>query len=192
MVALTFDDGPDPIYTPQLLDELRSLDVPATFFCVGERVAESPALVRRMIAEGHRVGSHGERHADLPTLSFGALVADLRAGHRTLETHLAQGSRLYRPAHGDLAARTAITARIHGLRTWLWTVDPEDYRPGVTAEELAARCAGLEDGDVVVMHDGLEQPESPSASDRSATVASIRPIVEQARAKGLEFVGLPA
>lgn len=191
-VALTFDDGPDPLYTPLVLDELRALEVRATFFCVGERVASAPDVVRRMQDEGHAVGSHGYHHDDLPTLPLRKLIEDFRRGHHVLEDQLGARSALYRPAHGDRAPRTALTARAHGLTLWMWTVDPEDYLPDARPDDLVTRCANLTDGDVIVLHDGLEQPESHAARDRSATVAALRPIVEHARARGLEFVRLPA
>jgi peptidoglycan/xylan/chitin deacetylase (PgdA/CDA1 family) len=190
-VALTFDDGPDRVYTPRILDVLADLDVKATFFCVGERVAAHPDVVRRMVAEGHVVGSHTSTHQDLPTLSHRQLLDDVRRGRDTLRAELGRSARLFRPPHGDLALRTAIVARGLGLSTWMWTVDPEDWRPGVSAEALVAGCEGADAGDVILLHDGLEQPWAPEALDRSATVDALAGIVADARAKGLAFVGLP-
>lgn len=192
VIALTFDDGPDPVFTPQVLDVLGEHGVTATFFCVGRRVAEHPDVVRRLADEGHVLGSHTETHQDLPTLGHQALVEDLRRGRRSLEAQLGRPAPLFRPPHGDLAVRSGAAARALGMRTWLWTVDPEDWRPGVRAEQLVAGCAAAGAGDVVVLHDGLEQPWAPEALDRSATVAALPGIIATARARGLDFVGLPA
>ncbi len=191
-VALTFDDGPDPTYTPQVLDVLAELGVSATFFCVGDRVAEHPEVVRRMVAEGHVVGSHTATHPDLPSLDQRHLVNEIRAGRDQLQAELGHDAPLFRPPHGDLALRTGVSARTLGLTTWLWTVDPEDWRPGVQAEAIVDGCEPTGPGDVILLHDGLEQPWAPEALDRSATVAALPGIVASARAKGLTFVGLPA
>ncbi len=191
-VALTFDDGPDPTYTPAILDLLAELDVRATFFCVGDSVARHPEIVRRMAAEGHAVGSHGGTHVDLPTLGTRALLADLERGRAALRDHAGIDTRLYRPTHGDRSLRTGIAARRFGLRTWLWTVDPEDWRPAADPARIASGCAGLVAGDVILLHDALEQPHTPEATNRSATVEAIAPIVAAARARGLEFARLPA
>jgi peptidoglycan/xylan/chitin deacetylase (PgdA/CDA1 family) len=144
-----------------------------------------------MASEGHVLGSHTETHQDLPTLDRQALVDDLRRGRRSLEVALGRPAPLFRPPHGDLALRTGAAARALGMRTWLWTVDPEDWRPGVRASQLVEGCAAAGAGDVIVLHDGLEQPWAPEALDRSATVAALPGIVGAARARGLEFAGLP-
>lgn len=191
-VAITFDDGPDPVHTPAILDVLAELDVRATFFCVGDRVARHPDIVRRMVAEGHAVGSHGGTHVDLPTLSTRALLADLERGRDSLRKHAGVDTRLYRPTHGDRSLRTGVVARRFGLRTWLWTVDPEDWKPAVDAGQIVAGCTNLVAGDVILLHDALEQPHSPEATDRSATVEAIGSIVSAARAAGLDFARLPA
>jgi peptidoglycan/xylan/chitin deacetylase (PgdA/CDA1 family) len=191
-VALTFDDGPDPVYTPRVLDVLGELGVRATFFCVGDRVAEHPDVVRRMVAEGHVVGSHTATHPDLPPLGVAQLRDEVRRGHEALGAVVDGPPPLFRPPHGDLGLRTGAVARAYGLRTWLWTVDPQDWRPGVQADELVAGCEPAGPGDVVLLHDGLEQPWAPEALDRSATVEALAGIVASVRAKGLTFAGLPA
>lgn len=190
-VALTFDDGPDPVFTPAVLDVLRELDVRATFFCVGARVEQHPDVVARLVAEGHVLGSHTATHRDLPSLGARELVDDVRRGRDVLQAQTGRPAPLFRPPHGDMALRTGVVARGLGLRTWLWTVDPEDWRPGARSEQIAAGCEGAGAGDVIVLHDGLEQPWAPEALDRSATVEALAPIVRRARAQGLAFAGLP-
>ncbi|MPY94082.1 MAG: polysaccharide deacetylase family protein [Acidimicrobiia bacterium] len=191
LVALTFDDGPDPLYTPAVLDVLAELEVRATFFCVGYRVVEHPGAVERMVADGHVVGSHTATRRDLPTLALRELTDDVRRGRDVLVGQLGRPAPLFRPPHGDLALRTGAVARGLGLRTWMWTVDPEDWRPGVQAGAIAAGCEQTGPGDVIVLHDGLEQPWAPEALDRSATVEALPAIIRSARAKGLAFAGLP-
>jgi peptidoglycan/xylan/chitin deacetylase (PgdA/CDA1 family) len=191
LVALTFDDGPDPCYTPAVLDVLHHLDVPATFFCVGDLAVTHPDIVRRMVREGHAVGSHGAHHAELPSLAGTELAANLRAGRDMLAAVAGGPVSLFRPPHGDPSLRTGLMARRFGLNTWLWTVDPEDWRPAISTSQVVSGCAGVADGDVIVLHDGLQEPWAPEALDRSATVDALPQIVEAARAKHLRFVRLP-
>lgn len=189
-VALTFDDGPDPTHTPLVLDELARLDVRATFFVVGERAREHPELVRRLLDEGHAVGSHSASHPDPWTLGTLALVGEYRAGRAHVEEIAGRRVDLFRPPKGHLDIRGALAIRIARLRPWLWTVDPEDWSPGITADELVARLSDLESGDVVLLHDGLESPLDASALDRTSTVAAIDPVVRRIRDRGLRPVTL--
>lgn len=155
-VALTFDDGPDPESTPAVLDILAAHGAPATFFLVGKRVRRHPELVRRIVAEGHAVGSHSDTHR-LAGLSTDAAMADFEAGHRSLEDVLGRQVTLFRPPHGHLPGTSAWRLRNDRRQTWLWTVDPKDYAPGTTvasARWVLGRCTP---GDVVLMHDGLEE-----------------------------------
>jgi peptidoglycan/xylan/chitin deacetylase (PgdA/CDA1 family) len=191
-VALTFDDGPDPCYTPAVLDVLATFGVVATFFCVGDLAASQPDIVRRMIEEGHAVGSHGAMHADLPTLANAELAGNLRGGRDMVAAVVGAPVPLFRPPHGDATLRTGLMARGLGLHTWLWTVDPEDWRPGIRSAEVVSGCSQAGEGDVIVLHDGLQEPWSPEALDRSATVEALPEIIEGGRSKGLQFVRLPA
>jgi peptidoglycan/xylan/chitin deacetylase (PgdA/CDA1 family) len=86
----------------------------------------------------------------------------------------------------------AIVVRSLGLSTWLWTIDSEDWRPGVSAEEILATTMMAESGDVILLHDGLEGPINDRALDRSATVAALPKLIENLHTKGLRLVTLPA
>lgn len=191
MVALTFDDGPDPRFTPLLLDVLDDLGVTATFFCVGHKVEQHPDLVRRIVASGHHVGSHSQTHHHSTTLAVWRLHAEFLAGRRSLERVLDEPCPLFRPPSGYIDVRVATVMRQQGLHPWLWTVDPEDWRPGADPEQIAAVAGRARAGDVVLLHDGIELPEAPEALDRGATVAAIPRMVEEIRAKGLDFSALP-
>lgn len=189
-VALTFDDGPDPQFTPQVLDVLAEHGVRATFFLVGRRVRSHPELVRRMISEGHAVGSHTWSHPRPWTIGGLATLREYRAGRRAVEDVAGRPIRLFRPPKGYLTGRIALAALAARLETWLWTLDPEDWQPGVTADQLLNRLGALGPGDVVLLHDGLEDPLAPEAEDRSATVAALPGIIATVRARGLELVVL--
>jgi len=100
------------------------------------------------------------------------------------------GARLFRPPKGYLDLKGAVLIRKLGLRTWLWTIDTEDWRPGISAEEVLAAGASAQSGDVILLHDGLEGPLDERALDRTATVAALPKIIETLRAKSLRFVTL--
>jgi peptidoglycan/xylan/chitin deacetylase (PgdA/CDA1 family) len=190
-VALTFDDGPDPVYTPLVLDALARAGATATFFVVGDAVAEHPELVRRMLADGHAVGSHSRTHRDLDGLTLGAVRREIAGGHAALREVAGRGTRLFRPPKGHLDGNVAIVTRVRRLDLWLWSKDPRDWKAGVTSDDILASIGEVTDGDVVLLHDGIRQAESPGATDRSATIAALPRIVALVRAAGLEPVRLP-
>jgi peptidoglycan/xylan/chitin deacetylase (PgdA/CDA1 family) len=188
-VALTFDDGPDPDSTPRVLDALGALDARATFFLVGRQAAAHPAIVRRIISEGHAIGSHSYDHPDPWELPLRALARNYRDGRNAVEN--AAGARVtrFRPPKGYLYRRGAIAIRAAGVAaTWLWTLDPHDWQPGATATAIAA--SPPEAGAVWLLHDAI-QPPVPGAMDRSETVAAIERIVHATRTAGRDCVVLP-
>jgi peptidoglycan-N-acetylglucosamine deacetylase len=189
-VALTFDDGPDPVFTPQVLDVLAGSGVRATFFVVGKRAERHPEFVRRMVVEGHAVGSHSFSHREAGMLSWLELLRDYRAGRRAVERVLGERVRLFRPPKGHYSGRSAIAVRLLGLRPWLWTIDAEDWRPGATPDDLLAHTQAVGPGDVVLLHDAIELPLAPEAEDRSATVAALPRLIELVRRRNLECVSL--
>lgn len=189
-VALTFDDGPHPDSTDLVLDELAAVNAPATFFCVGKNALAHPELVHRMRREGHAVGSHSFDHPDPRTLSSPDIARQYDEGRAALREVLGEDITLFRPPHGHLSWRTASVLRGRGLRTWLWDVDPQDWRPGVTTAEICASTAFARSGSVVLLHDWVEQPLAPEARDRSATVRAIPQVVAQLRHSGLTLRAL--
>ncbi|HMC51493.1 MAG TPA: bifunctional polysaccharide deacetylase/glycosyltransferase family 2 protein [Acidimicrobiales bacterium] len=189
-VALTFDDGPDPRWTPQILALLERHHIPATFFVVGSRVLAHPGLVRREIHEGNAVGSHTFVHAD---------VAALPAWQRNLELTLTQSALasaagihtgLFRPPYssepGAVTARQLRAWRAIGRQGYLIVLadrDAEDWRrPGV-ARILANAAPDAGRGTVIMMHD--------AGGDRSETVAAAEQLVTSLQAQGYRFTTVP-
>jgi peptidoglycan/xylan/chitin deacetylase (PgdA/CDA1 family) len=190
-VGLTFDDGPHPTSTPRVLDILAELEVRATFFCVGRNARAHPELVRRALAEGHAVGSHSFTHPDPEELSLRSLARDYRSGRHAVAAATGRDVRLFRPPHGHLGMGSAVMVRRQGLATWLWTVDAEDWRPGRTTAGIIAAAGAARSGDVILLHDWVEQPWAPEALDRTATIDALPAIVRAVRERGLRFVPLP-
>lgn len=171
-VALTFDDGPSD-HTAAVLDVLARHQVRASFFVVGRNAHHRPRLVARIVDEGHAIASHSWSHPDPWTLSVPAMYREIRDGRRAVEDVVGRAVPLYRPPHGHLGPLGSVVTRAAGVRPWLWTHDPADWEPGLAADTLVDRLRPVGPGDVVVLHDGVEQPVTPDATDRSAMVTGL-------------------
>ncbi|MEV5413836.1 polysaccharide deacetylase family protein [Thermopolyspora sp. NPDC052614] len=126
-IALTFDDGPAPVTTARLLDTLREHRVKATFFLVGERVAEHPAIVRRMAREGHEIGNHTYRHQSLPALPDFDVVEELSRTQEAIRGVTGRRPTLMRPPYGHTDARVSAVNAELGLAQILWTGTTLDW-----------------------------------------------------------------
>jgi peptidoglycan/xylan/chitin deacetylase (PgdA/CDA1 family) len=187
-VALTFDDGPDRTWTPQLLERLRALDVRATFFPIAPRAAAAPELLAQIRADGHTIGLHCGEHVRHSQRDLDWLRDDTRTALGELA---AAGVRptLWRTPWGDLAPWTPTVAREHQLRLVHWTVDTHDWR-GDTAEQMLEETRGqLVEGSIVLAHDGV----GPGARRDGAaeTVRYVELVAADARARGLTLEPLP-
>jgi peptidoglycan-N-acetylglucosamine deacetylase len=189
-IALTFDDGPNPAHTPELLDVLAAQGVAATFFLVGRNALRYPELARRIVAEGHAVGSHSMSHPDPWELSATELWDEYRGGHQAVADTIGQDVRLFRPPKGHVSRRDALLLRAARLQPVLWTVDPSDWEAGLSAEDVLERMGEPAIGDVVLLHDGVEKPPSPGALDRSASIAAVRILLERSTQAGVRFRAL--
>jgi cellulose synthase/poly-beta-1,6-N-acetylglucosamine synthase-like glycosyltransferase/peptidoglycan/xylan/chitin deacetylase (PgdA/CDA1 family) len=201
LVALTFDDGPDPRWTPKILDILRAEHVPATFFIVGENALTERGLLQRMIREGHEVGSHTYTHPNLATVDNTRTLFELNATQRLFQAFTGRTLKLFRaPFFGDAEPTTADEilpvwdAQNRGYISVGLHVDSEDWqRPGVPAiiknvlnriltapptctDESETQCSR----NIVLLHD--------SGGDRSQTVAALPIIINTLRARGYRFV----
>jgi peptidoglycan-N-acetylglucosamine deacetylase len=179
-VALTFDDGPNPPYTRQILGILARYQVPATFFCVGLQASAHPADIAGMAAAGHGLGNHTWSHPFLPDLTRAQLAEQLdRTDEAVARAAGAGPPALFRPPYGS---RSAAVLRWLGERATpivLWDVDPSDWaRPG--AAVIAGRVLmQTRPGTIIVMHDG--------GGDRSQTVAALPLIIEGLQDRGFRF-----
>ncbi|MFL5930840.1 MAG: bifunctional polysaccharide deacetylase/glycosyltransferase family 2 protein [Gaiellaceae bacterium] len=190
-LALTFDDGPDPRWTPEIAATLRRLRVPATFFVVGSQVARHPDVVRNLASDGFELGNHTFTHADLATLPGWERKLQIRLTDNTVAGAIGRRLRLVRPPYS--ATTAGVTSRQvvplvelarEGYVIALSNLDGEDWRrPG--AAEIARRIAPKGDnGGIVLLHDG--------GGDRSQTVAALEQAVPRLQARGFEFVPVSA
>lgn len=186
-VALTFDDGPDPVWTQRVLDALGTAGARATFFVVAPRAEQNSELLDRTVEDGHEVAFHCTEHRRHDGLTVGEIRADARAGLDVLQ-RLGHEPKDWRVPWGLVTRATEEVAGELGLRLVGWTVDSEDWRGDPPEQMLARMERGLEDGAVVLMHDGL----GPGATrDGCAeTVALVEPLIARLRERSLEPVSL--
>jgi peptidoglycan/xylan/chitin deacetylase (PgdA/CDA1 family) len=181
--ALTFDDGPDPRWTPAVLDALAAADARATFFVLGPRAAAHPDLIARMRAEGHAVGVHAHDHVRHTELDAAAGAHDLERALNALDA-LGVNPALWRTPWGVEAEWTRPAATARGLRVVGWSADTHDWRGDAAPTMLAAIAPAIDDGAIVLAHDGLGPGATRAGCEE--TVALIAPLVALARTRGLD------
>ena len=202
--VLTFDDGPDPVFTPQVLDVLKKYHVPAIFFVVGKNAEEHPDLLARMIREGHEIGNHTFSHPDLFKLSNLHQELELTLTQRIIQAATGRSTSFFRPPYGGnpeprLASELVPILRAGrlGYVTVGQGIDPADWQlsilaPGMqtsrkrqrrTPEDVAERVVrARNDGHVVLLHD--------AGGDRALTVAALPLIITRLREMGHTFVSV--
>jgi peptidoglycan-N-acetylglucosamine deacetylase len=180
VVALTFDDGPDPVFTPRVLDVLSHYQVSATFFMVGWEAAASPDLVKRVVAGGNGVGSHTWNHVDLTRLSDAGMTVQVDRTAALLSFETGRKVNCIRPPQGHENPGLVRRLSARGLTTVLWSTDTRDWtRPG-TDTIVRSALANLSPGTIILLHDG--------GGDRSETVAALPRIIESVLSQGYRLV----
>ncbi|TMC60586.1 MAG: polysaccharide deacetylase family protein [Chloroflexota bacterium] len=181
-IALTFDDGPNPYYTPQVLAVLQRYGVKASFFCIGRQVASYPDLVKQEYADGNLVGNHSWSHPNLALLSSDEIDSQINLTSNAIQQVIGVRPTLFRPPYGVVNARVLSKANLLGLTTIIWSDEARDWTtPGTSV--IVSRILSLAgDGAIILMHDG--------GGDRSQTVAALPAIITTLRLRGYQFVTL--
>jgi peptidoglycan/xylan/chitin deacetylase (PgdA/CDA1 family) len=174
VLYLTFDDGPDPTWTPRVLAVLKQYGVRATFFELGVQVKEHPALPGLVRRAGHRIGNHTYSHVSLPSLDASRLSQQIGRG---------PSATCLRPPFGDVDARVRQAAAGAGQKIVLWDVDPRDWSMPGTEHIVRAVLKNAHPGATILMHD--------AGGDRSETVAALRVVLPQLLAQGYTFATVP-
>lgn len=184
--ALTFDDGPHVEGTPVVLELLAGRGVRATFFLVGEQVRRNPGLAREILAAGHGVAVHCDRHRNLLRLAPWQVREDIAQALVSIEDATGHSPTLYRPPYGVLNASALRIARGHGWRTLLWSQWGRDWEAHATAQSIAARVTdGVDEGSVLLLHDA-DDYSAPGSWRRTA--AALPAVLETLAARGLQPV----
>ncbi|MGA8744468.1 MAG: polysaccharide deacetylase family protein [Solirubrobacterales bacterium] len=187
-VALTFDDGPHPQGTPEVLEALREAGAPATFFLAGEQVLRRPALVAETIAAGHRVELHCHRHRNQLRLTTRQLLDDAERARAAIEEAGGQAISDYRPPYGIFSGSGLRAIRRRGWRPVLWSQWGRDWARRATAASIA-RAAGssARGGDILLLHDA-DYYSAPGSWLR--TVAALPILLEELDNRGLKPIEL--
>jgi peptidoglycan/xylan/chitin deacetylase (PgdA/CDA1 family) len=180
-IALTFDDGPNPECTPRLLDVLGACQIKAAFFFVGKFVEAHPALVRRVMSEGHAIGNHTWSHPNLTRIPLAEARQELSATSQLLEQITGAAVGIFRPPYGACNAEVLIQARGLGMLPVFWnamTVDWEDHPASQVVDELVQqidRNRGRRRATYLVLHDGsADRPHANCSQSIEAAVQLIR------------------
>ena len=192
-IALTYDDGPNPVYTPRLMAVLERFGAKATFFSIGMWAEREPGLLRELHDAGHAIGNHTHTHPTMPLLSSDAVREELRRCRGAVEASgvefsRAGGGMLMRPPYGRRRPATLRTMREEGYEPVTWSVTCYDWRRTATRRSIARHAAHAGEGDIILMHDGNNLV--PDA-DRSRSVAATEETLQRYAAEGYEFVTVP-
>jgi len=180
-VALTLDDGPDPRWTPAVLQILREEGVVATFCTVGTMAAVHPELVRAEASEGHAACDHTVHHdGHLDRRPLPDIAAEVNGQADTLRAILGADPPYYRAPGGNLSPPMIDLAHQRGMRVLQWSADVGDFRPRSPGAMTATLLAFVRPGAIILLHDG--------GGNRSATVAMLRPLIQELKTRGYVFV----
>jgi peptidoglycan/xylan/chitin deacetylase (PgdA/CDA1 family) len=175
-VAITFDDGPSPVYTEKLLDGLKERNVTATFFLIGEQAENYPELVARMYEEGHTIGNHTYDHVNLCTLSTSQVKEQVDKTNQVIADITGQTPIYIRPPFGEW---NDTLSDMTGMIEVLWDVDPRDWETNDTQTVVRRVLNNVSDREIILFHDC-------SGSSVSAALA----VVDALKENGYEFVGV--
>ena len=182
VIALTFDDGPSPQFTLEILTLLGRAQVPATFFVVGREAARYPQLVQQTQAGGFEIGNHTWNHIMVP-MTPEIAAQEVKRTDVFLTGLLKKRPMFFRPPGGELNTGVAAYAHAHGETVVTWSVDPRDYTQGITADRIVdVVLKQVQPGSVLLFHDG--------GGDRTATIDALNVLLPALRARGFTFVSL--
>ena len=182
-VALTFDDGPDTLYTPQVLDVLKAKGVKATFFLIGNRVEEYPDVAERIVQEGHLTGNHTYTHPEIMKATGQPLEKELALTEEALTKIGVSGSGLFRPPYGAISPNLVEEAASLGYRIAMWSVDSLDWR-GLPKDTVISKVMEMISPGAVV----LQHSSGGPGEDLSGSVQALPVIIDTLREQGYTFV----
>ncbi len=180
IVALTFDDGPDPVRTPALLDALAEAHAPATFFLLGDAVEMHPAVVTRMAAEGHELGNHTYCHRYLPLARSRSVEREIAKTDAAIQRATGQVPRVARPPWGGRSPWTVRAFARVAKRLVLWDLNSFDWKGKPAADVVARVLERIRPGSIILMHEARDGGEE--------TIEAVRILIPQLRARGYQLV----
>lgn len=185
-VALTFDDVPDPRFTPQILDILKEYGVKATFFVNGQRVLNHPKLAKRIHDEGHVIGNHSFTHPDFNKISMSAFISEIKKTEQSIFPITGYNPKLIRPPYGEITEEQLIWAAEHKYQIVNWNVDSLDWKGLKKGEVLKNILAGIKPGAIVLQHGG-----GGYGSKLQGTIEALPEVIKALKNQGYELVTVP-
>jgi peptidoglycan/xylan/chitin deacetylase (PgdA/CDA1 family) len=180
-IALTFDDGPDPIWTPAVLAILAKENVSTTFFLLGDSAQQHPDLVAQIASAGHEVGMHSATHKTFLSLSTSQVEHEVTIPKKNIETITEQRITLFRPPHGIIGPWETWQVRKQNLTITIWSLDSKDWQL-LDKDKIVQRVVDhAKPGAIILMHDG-------GGTTRQPTVDALPDIINQLKNEGYSFV----
>lgn len=187
-IALTFDDGPDKIFTEWLLDVLKGLDISVTFFCVGNRINKYPTLIGRMINEKHLVCNHSYSHPHMGGLSAADIKTELINTNSLIKCYAGYSSIFFRPPYGEDYGEVAPTARSLGFEVIKWDKDTFDWNCPPVSDIVNSLLSAKDKMQYVILcHDGLDV-DGAGCSHRCQTINAVKEAIPKLKEAGCKFV----
>jgi len=184
VIALTFDDGPDIDFTPQILDILKKHDVKATFFVVGEKVGWNPELLRREYDEGHEIGNHTFTHINVSKRGYREIEKEIIDTQQAIKKVIGQEPKLFRPPYRAISKEMCSIIKEKNMNIILWSnLDPRDWsNPGVyyIANTITSK---VENGNIILLHD-----YNNLRNLKSQTIQALDVVIPKLKEKGYKFV----
>ena len=179
-IALTFDDGPHPYYTPLILDILAEYDIKATFFMIGENVKYYPAAAEAVLQGGHEIGNHTNHHRGLKSMTAKDILREIEDCEDEIFSLAEYRPKLVRPPEGAMSDRVRQVVRDLNYRIILWDLDTLDWAHTPPSEICRHVLDEVEAGDIILMHDFI--------GHNSPTPEALRLMIPELLSRGYKFV----
>ena len=187
VVALTFDDGPSPVWTPKILDELKKAGIKATFFMLGKHVEQFPDIARRVAQEGHEIENHSYTHHGLLNYKMNELEKEIKDTEAIIKKTTGRTTKYFRPPKAWATEKEKEKIEEMGYETVLWSLNSKDWVKFHDKQIRRYILWHIQPGDIILFHDsgGVWATEG---GNRKQTVKTIFRLAEQLREKGYKFV----
>ncbi len=179
-IALSFDDGPHPSFTPKILSLLENYGIKATFFMIGCNVAHYPEIAKRVASEGHEIGNHTYSHPHMKQLSLRDLLGEVRKTEEILHENGIEKPRLFRPPEGFRSKEQVEALENEGYQTIIWSLDTRDWEGKAAGEIISVVLNDVQGGDILLFHD--------YTSRKNTTITALEQLIPRLIKDGYEFV----
>lgn len=189
-ISITFDDGPDPRYTPRVLDILEAEGVKACFFVVGEKARNYPEIIRKIMAGGHEIGSHGLKHKNPWLLGPVETVREIKHSFKAIEEISGLSPEYYRPPWGLFNLSYFLTTLFMKYKIVLWSFVSWDWTKGATPEAIISRIKkSMTDGSILIFHDSDTEPGASTGSPEKM-ICALPDIINEIKRRGYQITPL--